>query len=199
MDPRRAAGGHAPPRFCPPRGASGDQPNPGSGGLNIHPRSASPPQPPKPEADTLADRAALEMTKYAHHWEPGNGQPQWRPPAAVPAAHLLGRAAFPPARRAASSPRRARPGLFIDRGARAEGERGGLRRCQGTAWPPECRTGGGLFLRMGTHPVLLLSRPPPPNQDGPGETSPWVPNHACFGPFHPGMMGWGGSRGAGGR
>lgn len=59
VDLRRAGGGHAPPRFCPPRGAPGDQPNPGSGGLNIHPRSASPPQPPKPEAGTLVGRAAL--------------------------------------------------------------------------------------------------------------------------------------------
>ena len=59
VDLRCAGGGHASPRFCPPRCDPGDQPNPGSGGLNIHRRSASPPQPPKPEAGTLVDGAAL--------------------------------------------------------------------------------------------------------------------------------------------
>ena len=65
--------------------------------------------------------------------------------------------------------------IYRQRGA--EGGRG----CGGartTACSQNAERVGGLLLRIGTHPVLPSS-PPPPNQGGPGGTSLWVPK-PCF-------------------
>ena len=57
-----------------------------------------------------------------------------------------------------------------------EGGRGGLRGCQGNGVKPECRAGGSLLLRIGTHTVLPSSPPPHPQikvgQVGPVPGSP---------------------------
>lgn len=140
-----------------------------------HPHSSAHPGcPPRPPEISLAPATRQAAGRKAGG---GDSRRQWGPemtqsrpssrawhegacgaplPQQCPPPTCSGRApSFPSTRLAASSPRRARPALFIGR-ANAEGERGGLRGCQGNAR----MRGGGTAPPDG--PPCSAVQPPTP-------------------------------------